>query len=214
MVTCLNLLRPTLRDSNPITPVIEAKKKIILKKKTFNILHVDSDDENEKENQSISTVSADDVSARRQTARGSNASKRPASSKKSNGDETESPSKRSKTMNDLDKPLPIISPAIAKALTPTRKQASDEGEKTKKSTSLRLTRKTHPATTDSSTSIMTTKLTKKQRTDEVPAKDDADVSMDLFTYFHDPLCIVGSGEVDTQSKESGTDEQIFDRRAQ
>ena len=199
MSTCLNLLRPTLRDSNPITPVIEAKKKIIIKKKTFNILQPDSDDESEKENQSIGTVPADDVSARRQTARGSNASKRSASSKISNEDGNESPSKRSKTMDDLDKPLPIISPAIAKTLTPTRKQASDEGDKTKKSTSLRLTRKTYSATTDQSTSILTTKLTKKQHAAETPTKDDADVRIDLLACSDEHSCAVGAGEIDRQS---------------
>ncbi len=151
VLTCLNLLRPSI-------PIIETKKKIIIKKTNFNILHNESDDdEDDKENQSTTPV-LDENSIRRKTVRGSNSSKRSVSLKQQ---ENESPSKRTKTTEDIDEPLTIISPAVVKKITPNRKKTNDNGEE-KKVKSLRLARKVHQLTDDSKT-IETTKLTKKQQ---------------------------------------------------
>ena len=88
VMTCLNLLRPSIREHNSIITE-KTKKKIILKKKTFNILQVDSDEENDKENQSMTPISTDE-NLRRKTVRGSNPTKRLASEKQ---DDQEIPSK-------------------------------------------------------------------------------------------------------------------------
>ncbi len=163
--TCLNLLRPIIRENNQITPTIDTKKKIIIKKKTFNILHENSDDENEKENQAISPL-LDENSKRRQTVRGSNTSKRSVSLKTP---DKESPPKRTKTTEDIDVPLPIISPAIVKKITPSRKKTTDDGGEEKPAKSIRLIRKAQQ-TTDDSKSNETIKLTKKQKEEEIDVR--------------------------------------------
>lgn len=140
MFTCLALLRPSIREHNQKTPTVEPRKKIIIiKKKNFDILNDESDNENDKENQSM-TPTLTEETLRRTTVRGSNPSKRPASSKQQENDENESPPKRSKKADDIDAPLPIISPAVPKKTTPTRKKASNEGDE-KKALSIRFTRK-------------------------------------------------------------------------
>lgn len=148
-----------MRESNnQITPINDSKKKIIIKKKNFNVLNDESDDndnENDKENQSI-TPTLDENTIRRKTVRSSNSSKRSVSLKQQ---ESESPSKRTKTTEDIDLPLAIISPAVVKKITPNRKKTTNEGEE-QKVKSLRLTRKVQQITDDVK-SIETTKLTKK-----------------------------------------------------
>ncbi|CAF4053236.1 unnamed protein product [Rotaria sp. Silwood2] len=163
VLTCLNLLRPSIRENQQITPTIDTEKKMIIKKKNFNVLHDESDDnnnnnndENNKENQSDSSL-LDENQIRRKTARGSNSSKRSVSSKQQ---ENESPSKRTKKTEDIDVPLPIISPAVGKKITSNRMKTDDQGEE-KKTKSLRLTRKVHQIKHDTK-SIETTKLTKQQ----------------------------------------------------
>ena len=127
------MLRSLSRETKSTMSNNELKKKIIIKKKNFNILNDDSDENEDKENQS----SLSDESLRRKTARGSNPTKRIASLKEN---ETESPPKRSKLTEDIDKPLPIISPAISKKTIVIRTKKLDDGEE-KKVTSLCLTRK-------------------------------------------------------------------------
>lgn len=177
VIKCLTLLRPMARDSNPITPTVNPKKKIIIKKKTFDILHRESDDEeekeedeteNDKENQTMTPVLEENI-IRRKTVRGSNSSKRSVSSKQEEGKENESPSKRTKTTDDIDEPLPIISPIVTKKATPSRKKITEEGEE-KKAKSLRLARKVQD-----SKPMETTKLIKKQKTEETHTEEDADV---------------------------------------
>ena len=157
--TCLALLRPSIREHNQKTPTIEPKKKkIIIKKKNFDILNDESDNENDKENQSM-TPTLTEESLRRTTVRGSNPSKRSASSKQQENDENESPSKRSKKADDIDAPLPIISPAVTKKTTPTRKKASNDGDE-KKTSSIRFTRKVS-SKTDEQTSSENVEKSKK-----------------------------------------------------
>ena len=171
--TCLTYLRPMTPESHPITPTVNPKKKIILKKKSFNILQHESDEEAEeeeneeddKENQTMTPV-LDENMARRKTVRGSNSSKRSVSSKQ---EEDESPSKRTKTVKDIDEPLPIISPTVTKRSTPGRKKKNDEGE-AKKVKSLRLARKVQD-----SKSMESTKLIQKQKSDEINSVEEADV---------------------------------------
>ncbi|CAF0736953.1 unnamed protein product [Adineta steineri] len=166
VLTCLNLLRPTIRENNQIAPINDIKKKIIIKKKHLNILHNESDDdndddENEKENQSTTPVS-DDNSMRRKTVRGSNTSKRSVSIKTS---DNESPSKRTKIIQDIDKPLAVISPTVTKKITPNRKKKADDNDEEKKPKSIRLIRKVQQ-TTDDSKILETSKLIRKQDTEE------------------------------------------------
>lgn len=134
VVTCFNLLRSLARENNKN----ESKKRIFIKKKTLNILEQESDDEeNDKENRSDTTSFSDD-SLRRKTARGFNPTKRTASLKQN---ESESPPKRSKFDDDIDKPLSIISPALSKKKTiGIRTTKTDDGEE-KKTTSICLTKK-------------------------------------------------------------------------
>lgn len=158
VLTCLNLLRPTIRENQQITPTVEPKKKIIITKKYYNILDNDSDD-TDKENQSNTPV-LDENPTRRKTARGSNSSKRAGSSKQQ---ENESPSKRKKTTDDIDSPLPIISPNVVKKITPTRTKPDELGEE-KKSKSLRLARKVQQTKEPRSTET-SSHLTKKSSVD-------------------------------------------------
>ncbi len=163
VLTCLNLLRPSIRENNQITPINDSKKKIIIKKKNFNILHDESDvdeNENDKENQSTTPILDENI-IRRKTVRGSNSSKRSVSLKQQ---ESESPSKRTKKTEDIDTPLTIISPTVIKKTTPNRKKTNDNGEE-KIVKSLRLARKVHQITNDSK-SIETSKLTVKQKNEE------------------------------------------------
>jgi hypothetical protein len=165
VVTCWQLLRPSLREHKQTlstgTTLNESKtKKIIIinkKKKTtmtnFNILHDDSDDDNDKENQSITPILNEDLS-RRQTVRGSTSAKRTASSKQDENDDNESPPKRTKKIDDIDVPLPIISPAASKKTTNVRSKPTETG-KEKKVTSIQFTRKIHSNTDkDQSTNDM------------------------------------------------------------
>lgn len=185
VLTCLNLLRPTIRENNQITPIVEQKKKIILKKKNFNILrdesdendeNDDNDNDNDKENQSTTPILDDNLS-RRKTVRGSNSSKRSNSSKQQ---ENESPSKRSKKAEDLDEPLNIISPTVVKKTTPNRRKKSSDEEKDKKVKSLRLARKVH--ITEDSKSMETSKLTRKEEEEQTTKMDEETVvSFSLFT---------------------------------
>ncbi|CAF1090416.1 unnamed protein product [Rotaria sordida] len=159
--TCLNLLRPSIRENQQTTSIIDMKKKIIIKKKNLNILHDDSDnddaaDENNKENQS-NIPELDNNQIRRKTIRGSNSSKRSISLKQQ---ENESPSKRTKKTDDIDEPLPIISPSIVKKITRTQTKIDAHNEE-KKTKSIRLTREVHQIKHDSK-SIETTKLIKQR----------------------------------------------------
>lgn len=119
----MNLLRPSIREQNRVGE----KKKIFFKtKKNLDILQRESDEENDKENQN------DENARRKTTVRGSNPSKRSASEKID--DPEASPAKRAKkNPEDLDKPLPVISP------TPIGRKKSDEETR---SVSLRFTRET------------------------------------------------------------------------
>ncbi|CAF1142382.1 unnamed protein product [Adineta ricciae] len=167
VLTCLNLLRSTIRETNQIAPVNDSKKKIIIKKKNLNILHNESDEE-EKENQSI-TPEIEENAVRRKTVRGSNASKRSVSIKTP---ENESPPKRTRTTEDIDAPLSVISPTVVKkGTTPVRKKLSNDGDE-KQTKSLRLTRKVQQ-TADETKSIDSNKSAKKikkdEETDEKPA---------------------------------------------
>lgn len=158
------------RDSNPITPAGNPKKKIIFRKKNFDILHRESDDEDkeedDKENETMTPVLEENI-LRRKTVRGSNSSKRSVSSKQEEeGKENDSPSKRTKTTDDIDEPLPIISPIVTKKTTPSRKKITEEGDE-KKTKSLRLARKVQD-----SKPIETTKLIKKQKTEETHTEAD------------------------------------------
>ena len=170
VLTCLNYLGSSSHENNPITPTINSKKKIIIKKKNFDILQDksedddddDDDDENDKENQSTTSIVDENV-IRRKTVRGSNPSKRSVSLKEK---EDESPSKRTKKTVNIDEPLAIISPAVVKKSTPSRKKANEKGEE-KNAKSLRLVRKVNDLK-----SAETTKLTKKQKNDEMNVKED------------------------------------------
>ena len=175
VLTCLNLLRSTIRETNQIAPVSDLKKKIIIKKKNLNILHNESDEE-EKENQST-TPEIEENAVRRKTVRGSNASKRSVSIKTP---ENESPPKRTKTTEDIDAPLSVISPTVVKkGTTPVRKKLSNDGDE-KQTKSLRLTRKVQQ-TADESKTIESSKSAKKVKKD-----DETEVRLHLFAM----LCTV------------------------
>ena len=181
--TCLTLIRPSIREHNQKTPTVEPKKKIIIRKKNFDILHDGSDNDEDKENESMTPVLTEE-NRRRTTARGSNPSKRPASSKQQENDENESPPKRSKKTNDLDAPLPIISPAVAKKSTPTRKKPSTDGEE-KKALSIRFTRKVQSKTDADTSSENIDKLKKDESntSTEVVMRRSLHSSTDL-SHFH------------------------------
>ncbi|UJR31077.1 hypothetical protein I4U23_018586 [Adineta vaga] len=168
VLTCLNLLRSTIRETNQIAPTNETKKKIIIKKKNLNVLHDQSDDDNdhEKENQST-TPEIEENTMRRKTVRGSNTSKRSVSIKTP---DNESPPKRTKTIEAIDVPLPVISPTVVKKATPIRKKLSNDGEE-KQTKSLRLTRKVQQ-TTDELKPIETTKLTKKIKKEGINIEEE------------------------------------------
>jgi len=141
VLTCLALLRPAImRENNQTLPTNDSKKKIIIKKKNFNILNDDSenDDDDDDDAKDDSEENDKENQSRRKTVRGSNSSKRSVSCKQQ---ENESPSKRTKTTENLDEPLSIISPAATKKkITPTRKKINEDGHD-QQAKSLRLTRK-------------------------------------------------------------------------
>jgi hypothetical protein len=170
VLTCLNLLRSTIRESNQIAPSTDPKKKIIIKKKkNLDILHDRSDDEEEKENQPT-TPQLEENGIRRKTVRGSNTSKRSVSIKTP---DEESPSKRAKKTSDIDEPLPVISPTVVKKVTPTRNKTDADGEE-KKAKSLRLTRKA-PSTTEEQKPVEAVKSTKKTKKEEVHTEEETEV---------------------------------------
>lgn len=186
VLTCLNLLRATIRENNQIAPSNEPKKKTIIlkKKKNLDILHAnsDEDDDNEEKENEPTTPQLDENGVRRKTVRGSNSSKRSVSIKTP---DEESPSKRTKKTSDVDVPLPVISPMVAKKVTLGRKKSNTDGEE-KKSKSLRLTKKTQLATEELK-AVQTEKTSKKEAQEKpvssgkkasLPSKSSADVRND------------------------------------
>ncbi|CAM4899204.1 unnamed protein product [Rotaria socialis] len=175
VLTCLTLLRPSIRENQQITPTIEGKKKIIITKKYYNVLDNDSDD-TDKENLSNTPI-LDTNKIRRKTIRTSKPSKRPGSSKQDDEEEEDaSPSKRKKKAENADVPLPIISPNVVKKVTPNRTKTDELGEEKKKN-SIRLARKVHQVKQDSK-SIETTKLTKQQK-QEINTEQETEVPITL-----------------------------------
>ncbi|CAF3570624.1 unnamed protein product [Rotaria socialis] len=175
VLTCLTLLRPSIRENQQITSTIEGKKKIIITKKYYNVLDNDSDD-TDKENLSNTPI-LDTNKIRRKTIRTSKPSKRPGSSKQDDEEEEDaSPSKRKKKAENADVPLPIISPNVVKKVTPNRTKTDELGEEKKKN-SIRLARKVHQVKQDSK-SIETTKLTKQQK-QEINTEQETEVPITL-----------------------------------